>query len=72
MAAAVYAADGFLRRGYSAGEVAASIADLRFLDHRRTPWRMDMAELAYGPSFRPNPFVEPLVHRGLITLGNWF
>jgi len=72
VAAAVYAADRFLRRGYSTREVADSIADLRLLDHRRTPWRMDMAELAYGPSFRPNPFVEPLVHRGLITLGNWF
>ena len=71
VAAAVHTANGFLNHGYSAGEVAEWIADLRFLDHRRKPWRMDMAELAYGPSFRPNPFIEPLVHRGLIDLGNW-
>ncbi|MBA4861136.1 TniQ family protein [Streptomyces sp. PSKA54] len=71
VAAAVYAADQLLRRRYSASEVAEWIADLRLLDHRRTPWRMDMSELAYGPSLRPNPFVEPLVHRGLITLGGW-
>lgn len=32
---------------------------------------MDVAEWAYGPSLRPNPFVEPLVHHGLITLGGW-
>lgn len=71
VASAVYAADWFLRRGSPASEVAYRIADLRLLDRRRTPWRMDMAELAYGPSLRPNPFVEPLVHRGLITLGGW-
>ncbi|MGP4089706.1 hypothetical protein [Streptomyces sp. KR55] len=71
VAAAVYAADQLLHRGYSAGEVADWIADLRLLDHRRTPWRMDVAEWAYGPSLRPNPFVEPLVHRGLIILGGW-
>ncbi|MFF0110955.1 hypothetical protein [Streptomyces hirsutus] len=71
VAAAVYAADQLLRRRYSASEVAEWIADLRLLDHRRTPWRMDIAELAYGPSLRPNPFVEPLAHRGLITLGGW-
>lgn len=71
VAAAVYAADRLLCRGYSSDEVAECIADLRLLDHRRAPWRMDMTELAYGPSLRPNPFVEPLVQRGLITLGGW-
>jgi hypothetical protein len=71
VAAAVYAADWFLRRKYSPSEVADWIADLRLLDHRRRPWHMDVAELAYGPSLRPNPIVEPLVHRGLITLGGW-
>ncbi|WP_266376326.1 hypothetical protein [Streptomyces canus] len=71
MAAAVYAADRLLCRGYSPAEVAEWIADLRLIDHRRAPWRMDMTELAYGPSLRPNPFVEPLVQRGLITLGGW-
>ncbi|WP_406838054.1 TniQ family protein [Streptomyces sp. AHU1] len=71
VAAAVCAADSFLRRGNSPPEVADWVADLRLIDHRRTPWRMDVAELAYGPSLRPNPFVEPLVHRGLIILGGW-
>jgi len=71
VAAAVYVADQILNREYSASEIADWIFDLRFLDHRRTPWRMDVTELAYGPSLRPNPFVERLVHRGLITLGAW-
>jgi hypothetical protein len=73
VAAAVYAADWFLRREYAVSEVADWIVDLRLLDHRRAPWRMDVTELAYGPSLRPkpNPFVEPLVHRGLIALGGW-
>ncbi|MGW6893533.1 TniQ family protein [Streptomyces chartreusis] len=71
VAAAVCAADGRVRRSYAATEVAEWIADHRFIDHRRMPWHMDMAELAYGPALRPNPFVEPLVYRGLITLGGW-
>jgi hypothetical protein len=71
VAAAVYAANQLLGREYSAREVADWIADLRLLDHRRRSWHMDVAELAYGPSLRPNPYVEPLVHRGLITLGGW-
>ncbi|WTN41930.1 TniQ family protein [Streptomyces sp. NBC_00631] len=71
VAAAVYAADSFLRHRFSADQLADWIVDLRLLDHRRRPWHMDVTELAYGPSLRPNPFVEPLVHRGLITLGGW-
>ena len=71
VAAAVYAADKILSYGYSPSRVADWIVDLRFLDHRRTPWSMDVSEWVYGPSLRPNPFVEPLVHRGLISLGGW-
>jgi len=71
VAAAVYAADRLLDRGYPADYIADQIFDLRLIDHRRRPWHMDVAELAYGPALRPNPFVEPLVHRGLITLGGW-
>ncbi|MFF7041969.1 TniQ family protein [Streptomyces massasporeus] len=71
VAAAVYAADRLLDRGCPADYIADQIFDLRLIDHRRRPWHMDVAELAYGPALRPNPFVEPLVHRGLITLGGW-
>jgi hypothetical protein len=71
VAAAVYAADQLLDRGYPASDIADRIFDLRLIDHRRRPWHMDVAELAYGPGLRPNPFVEALVHRGLITLGGW-
>ncbi|MFE9882858.1 hypothetical protein [Streptomyces sp. NPDC005784] len=62
---------GFCAAQYAVSEVADWIVGLRLLDRRRTPWRMDMADLAYGPSLRPNPFVERLAHRGLIALGGW-
>lgn len=71
VAAAVYAADQLPDRGCAADYIADRIFDLRLIDYRRRPWPMDAAEVAYGPALRPNPFVEPLVRRGLITVGGW-
>ncbi|MFG3029083.1 hypothetical protein ACGFZJ_11195 [Streptomyces sp. NPDC048253] len=50
-----------LSRRYSADQVAQYVADLRIVDHRHSPWRMDAMEWAYGPALRPNPYIDELV-----------
>ncbi|MEU9330759.1 hypothetical protein AB0D91_44695 [Streptomyces canus] len=50
-----------LSRRYSADHVAQYVADLRIVDHRHQPWRMDAMGWAYGPALRPNPYIDELV-----------
>ncbi|MFJ9865400.1 TniQ family protein [Streptomyces sp. NPDC101165] len=61
VAAAVCAAGHMLRRPRSAAGIAGEIADLRIIDQRHVPWRMDVLQWAYGPALRPNPIIDELV-----------
>ncbi|MER5911891.1 TniQ family protein [Streptomyces sp. NPDC001982] len=61
VAAAVCAAEKMLSHGCSAAYVAQKIADIRIIDHRHAPWRMDVMEWAYGPALRPSPYIDELV-----------
>lgn len=71
VAAAACAADRMLNRCESVAEVAQWTTDLRIVDYRQTPWRLDVMEWAYGPSLRPNPYVEELVRRQVIAIGDF-
>ncbi|MGI3204131.1 hypothetical protein ACRJ4W_50280 [Streptomyces sp. GLT-R25] len=50
-----------LSRRSSVVHIAEDIADLRIVDHRHAPWRMEVMEWAYGPALRPNPYIDELV-----------
>ncbi|GGZ40624.1 hypothetical protein [Streptomyces bluensis] len=57
-----------------ASRIAERIADLRIIDYRHAPWRMDIMEWAYGPALRPNPYIDELVRLQVIvpTGGRYF
>ncbi|QKV93743.1 TniQ family protein [Streptomyces sp. NA02950] len=71
VAAAASVAQRVLSSRPSAAEVARHVADLRSLDYRDAPWRLDVMEWAYGAALRPNPYVEELVRQGVITIGSY-
>ncbi|MCX4584069.1 hypothetical protein [Streptomyces sp. NBC_01481] len=71
IAAAASAANRLLCSNPSASEVAMRIVDMRSLDYREAPWRLDVMEWAYGSALRPNPYVDELVRRGVITIGSF-
>ncbi|GAA3803628.1 hypothetical protein [Streptomyces chiangmaiensis] len=66
VAAAVCVAAHMLSYGRSTTRIAESIADLRMVDHRHAPWRMDVMEWAYGPALRPSPYIDDLVRLQVI------
>ncbi|MGP3952175.1 hypothetical protein [Streptomyces sp. 7N604] len=68
VAAAVCAADQFLTRLETFGDIAQVITAHRILDHRDKPWHLNVMEWAYGPCLRPNPFLEELVHRQVVSI----
>jgi hypothetical protein len=61
VAAAVCAAEHMLSRRHPVAHIARNIADLRIIDCRHAPWRMDVLQWAYGPALRPNPYIDELV-----------
>lgn len=71
VAAAACVARRLTRYDASPAEVARSIQDLRSVDHREVPWRLDAMDWAYGSALRPNAYVDELVRRGVITIGSF-
>ncbi|MER7662069.1 hypothetical protein [Streptomyces sp. NPDC096193] len=69
VAAAASVANRLLGSNTSTSEVARRIEDMRTLDYRETPWRLEVMEWAYGSALRPNPYVDELVRLGVITVG---
>ncbi|MFF8843413.1 hypothetical protein ACF08N_11880 [Streptomyces sp. NPDC015127] len=69
VAAAASVAARLLRHDASPQDVASTIEDLRTVDHREAPWRLDVMDWAYGPALRPNLYVDELMRRGVITVG---
>lgn len=67
VAAAVCTAEQMLSYGCSAAYIAETIANFRMVDHRHTPWRMDVMEWAYGPALRPSSYIEDLVRLQVIV-----
>jgi hypothetical protein len=63
VAAAASVADRLLRSNASTSGVARHISDLRCLDYREAPWRLDVMDWAYGSALRPNAYVDELVRR---------
>ncbi|MEW2082178.1 TniQ family protein [Streptomyces sp. NPDC005283] len=71
VAAAAGVARRLTRSAASPAEVARSIQDLRQVDHREVPWRLDAMDWAYGSALRPNPYIDELVRAGVITIGSF-
>ncbi|WP_406406583.1 TniQ family protein [Streptomyces sp. NBC_01643] len=71
VAAAASVASRLLSPNASASDVARRIEDMRSLDYRESPWRLDVMEWAYGSTLRPNPYVDELVRRGVISIGSF-
>jgi hypothetical protein len=69
VAAAADVADRILRRTAAPAEVAERISDFRSISYRDDPWQLDVMDWAYGSALRPNPYVDELVSRGVITIG---
>lgn len=71
VAAAACAADRLLNRCSTPAKVAKVIDGLRTVDYRHMPWRLDVMDWAYGPASRPNPYVDELVRRQVIVVGDF-